>query len=183
MKIRQGFVSNSSTSSFICHVCGEKFTGMDASPSDFDCDECGVGHIMCRSHLNNSKNFRVDGCEHSFDRGDNKFCSECGNPSIVEKERYDEDGTLASEYCPVCQFEIYAEDEMAKYLERTREISRDDVFAKIKEMNKRRKKIYDAEYITHVCEKFKLTDDIIMEEVRSKFFNHKEYSRFINERH
>ena len=182
MKTRNGFVSNSSVSSFICHVCGEEFTGQDASPSDFDCSECDSGHVMCNSHIGEIKPVKVDGCTHSFDRDNNKFCSECGSPSQIEKEPYDEGGNVSIEYCPVCQFKIYAEGEMAKYLEKTREVSREDVFAKIKAINKRRKKLYDSEYITHVCEQFELTDDILMEEIRAKFNNHKEYSEFIYEK-
>ena len=40
MKIRYGFVSNSSSSSFTCLVCGSTESGMDACASDFDFVEC-----------------------------------------------------------------------------------------------------------------------------------------------
>ena len=45
MKIRSGFVSNSSTTSFICSVCGEVETGQDACAEDFGMSECDRGHI------------------------------------------------------------------------------------------------------------------------------------------
>jgi hypothetical protein len=81
--------------------------------------------------------------------------------------------------CPICQLDTYCENEMARYLEKTREISRDEVFAKIKEMNKRRKKLYDAEYISYVCEKFGLTDNKLLSEVKDKFGNWDNYIEFI----
>lgn len=50
MKTRSGFVSNSSSSSFTCNVCGESQSGMDMSLSDFDMFECENGHTVCNGH-------------------------------------------------------------------------------------------------------------------------------------
>jgi hypothetical protein len=50
MKIRSGFVSNSSSSSFTCDVCGDTESGMDCSPRDFDMETCVNGHTFCLSH-------------------------------------------------------------------------------------------------------------------------------------
>jgi hypothetical protein len=50
MKTRKGFVSNSSTSSFLCEVCGSIEAGRDASPSDFGMSECVHGHVFCDCH-------------------------------------------------------------------------------------------------------------------------------------
>jgi len=44
MKVRTGFVSNSSTSSFICDICGEVEAGYDLSLSDVDMHQCVNGH-------------------------------------------------------------------------------------------------------------------------------------------
>lgn len=46
MKFRLGFVSNSSTSCFICQICGEVDGSMDASASDFGILECVNGHTF-----------------------------------------------------------------------------------------------------------------------------------------
>jgi len=190
MKTRQGFVSNSSTSSFICNVCGEKFTGMDAGPSDFDCVACSNGHIICNSHLKDlppvppTPPVITNGCKHEFDRETMNFCPTCGKKAtevIVGDDEDDEDdyGDLRPSQCPVCRLEIYAENEMSRYLEKTREITRDEVFAKVKEMNKRRRKLYEAEYITYVCQKFELTDEILMEEIKERFESWDKYKQFI----
>ena len=50
MKTRKGWVANSSTSCFICDVCGTMEGGMDMDLSDFDMSECENGHTVCDSH-------------------------------------------------------------------------------------------------------------------------------------
>jgi len=181
MKIRNGFVSNSSTSSFVCDICGEVYEGWDAYPTDpdYDCSICPNEHIMCNSHLEGLEiePDMVKGCDHDFDRDKCKFCPECGKEAWVEDE--EQDGNLSSKCCPICQFKDYSESEMATYLEKTRGVSRDEVFAKVKAINRRRKKLYDSEYITHVCEKFSLTDETILKEVKDKFGVFEKYSEFL----
>lgn len=157
MKVRNGFVSNSSTSSFICCVCGEVYTGWDASPSEFDCVQCVNGHIMCDEHLKIERSELTEEQEADLD---------------------DYDCSMHTSQCPICQFETYSESEMVKYLEKTRGINKDEVFAKVKDMNKRRKKLYNAEYISYVCEKFELTDDILLSEIKEKFSTWDEYNSF-----
>lgn len=49
MKIRNGFVSNSSSSSFICEVCGTIESGWDACIEDMDMIRCIGGHELCKS--------------------------------------------------------------------------------------------------------------------------------------
>lgn len=55
MKIRSGFVSNSSSSSFTCNVCGTTESGYDASLSDMGMFECVNGHTICDSHQVNAE--------------------------------------------------------------------------------------------------------------------------------
>ena len=68
---------------------------------------------------------------------------------------------------------------MSSYLEKTRGISRSEVFAKVKEVNKRRRKLYESEYITYVCEKFSLTDDILLKEIKDKIVTFDKYAAFL----
>jgi len=51
MKRRSGLVSNSSSSSFTCDVCGETESGMDMGLDDFEMVRCTEGHIVCNYHL------------------------------------------------------------------------------------------------------------------------------------
>ena len=55
-KIRNGFVSNSSSSSFICNVCGVSVSGMDMCLSESGMIRCINGHTFCETHhiINNT---------------------------------------------------------------------------------------------------------------------------------
>ena len=46
MKVRRGFVSNSSSSSFVCVITGNVESGYDASLSDCGFVECAKGHVF-----------------------------------------------------------------------------------------------------------------------------------------
>lgn len=154
MKIRNGFVSNSSTSSFICDICGQEYTGWDACPQDegYDCSVCENEHTMCNSHLKKVKYI-------TGDFGDK---------------------VVSAQDCPICNFETYAENEMVSYLEKTRNIEKQEVFNKVKSINKRRKKLHNVEYITYVCEKFSLTDETLLKEIKDKFNDYNAYRQFIS---
>lgn len=51
MKLRMGFVSNSSSSSFVCDVSGEVESGWDLSLSDCDYYQCESGHTFAGCYL------------------------------------------------------------------------------------------------------------------------------------
>ena len=57
MKVRNGFVSNSSSSSFVCDVCGAIESGYDASLEDFDMQECVNGHEFHTDCMEDTPNF------------------------------------------------------------------------------------------------------------------------------
>jgi hypothetical protein len=66
MKIRTAFVSNSSSSSFCLFGVKTDIEELQAVfKEDFACKQ-------------------VAGCEHDFDRTDNKYCCECGKPAFIE---------------------------------------------------------------------------------------------------
>ena len=51
MKLRKGFVSNSSSSSFVCDVCGYTESGWDMSLEEAEMYECENGHTFCEGHI------------------------------------------------------------------------------------------------------------------------------------
>lgn len=94
MKLRIGFISNSSSSSFICQISGEEVCGMDISMYDAQMAQCERGHLMCQSYIeiyttNKSINEEWnDWKEHDDWRYDfpSKFCPICGLDHILESD-------------------------------------------------------------------------------------------------
>lgn len=99
MKARKGFVSNSSSSSFICDVCGEQSSGWDMTYQDAEMVCCKNGHEFCEVHL----------------IGGNKTLERLEDE---DREDYDEEWRyeLPIEYCPICQMEVVTDSDMVKYL-------------------------------------------------------------------
>lgn len=191
MKVRCGFVSNSSTSSFVCDICSEKYTGWDASAYDegWDCSICPNNHTFCNSHLNDFGLKHVDviqpvinGCEHVFDREKMNFCPECGAKSKVKDEDCYMEGTIDSSACPICLLLTYSNSQMVRYLGKTRDVTKEEVFAIIKKKNKRRRKLYDEEYVSYICEKEGITDDELMKEIKNRFGTYDEFVKFLYKR-
>jgi DNA-directed RNA polymerase subunit RPC12/RpoP len=89
MKIRLGFVANSSSTSYVCNVCKEIMTlndGDDASEVMLFCEN---GHEICREHVE---------YKHKI------------------QEVLDEEENLKEEFCPICSFEVLDTDDIRKYL-------------------------------------------------------------------
>lgn len=79
--------------------------------------------------------------------------------------------------CPICQFIEYSQNDMAKYLEKKYGVSRADVFTEVKKVNRRRKKLYDSEYITHVCKMHDLDPIQIASGWKTEFGSYREFSK------
>ncbi len=77
--------------------------------------------------------------------------------------------------CPICQFIEYSEYDLSAYLLKEYGVPRDEVFAKVKQLNKRRKKLYENEYITYVCKKFDLNPTEIVAGWKEKFGTYKNF--------
>jgi hypothetical protein len=145
MKIRKGFVSNSSSSSYICDICGEQAVGYDISLSDYEMYQCVNGHIFCESHMkaipveyllikasleenvtkwteyynqNNSQNYK-----HYMDDAIQEL-NDFNQLSEVEADDLDDYGDLLSElryeypaeFCPICRFDYLSKDDLYKYI-------------------------------------------------------------------
>lgn len=154
MKIRIGFVSNSSSSSFICEICNHTETVYDSSYREAGFAQCINEHVFCEEHLIN--------------RSDN-------DDDIVEDDYLGD--VYPEKCCPICQFQEYSQSELSQYLLEKYNIARDVVFAEIKAVNKRRKKLYSYEYIEYVFKKYNLTDDGVLEELKNTYTT---YENFMN---
>ncbi|MFA5670633.1 MAG: hypothetical protein WCY37_03555 [Candidatus Dojkabacteria bacterium] len=188
MKIRAGFVSNSSSSSFVCEICGEIGSGWDASPADVGMIECKNGHVFC--------------VEHALD------CDENGNRPYSEVDEYcphctkaypDEDkenfiissetgccyscgeSSFGDEVCPICAFTMASNHDLARYLEKITGVSRSEAFEQVKALNKRRKKLYDNEYVMYVAVKHNIQTTALLEELKTKFGTYEAFMKFLGD--
>lgn len=142
MKLRYGFVSNSSSCSFVCCICGEIESGMDACLSDFEMSSCINGHEF---HHECAK---IDDPESAYDtfEAKKKYVISCiENAKITswytktDKETeleevkvyteenneeelndsfndYFADHGISKELCPICNMKCFTDSDLMEYL-------------------------------------------------------------------
>lgn len=121
MKIRSGFVSNSSTSSFICSICGTIEAGRDCCLEDFLMVECENGHVYHTDCVPES--LRVDGFDEMHSDNDD-------DDDNGDDDNWNE--SVKATKCPLCRFEIIAEEDLIAYLKMQVNKSNDEIAAEIK---------------------------------------------------
>jgi len=116
MKTRKGFISNSSTTSFICDVCGELFAERDCGIDDAQMFQCVNEHTVCESHMVNQERY-----DQYIDSEDNEGLYK-----------------VPVECCPICQMEKVSKFELDAYLLRISVYSsREEVEKAIKDQFKK----------------------------------------------
>lgn len=144
MKIRTGFVSNSSSSSFTCNVCGEEYSGYDASLEDGEMWQCERGHTFCESHLVVEADDEISRIyllgERSYIEDDEKAKIKALNAEELEEYlEYNEDCMYDMRYelpsccCPICNFVSIDPEEATKYLMLKNSLTMDTLKAKIRD--------------------------------------------------
>ena len=190
MKFRKDFVTNSSSSSYVCEICGRSESGWDLCLSECEMMQCVNGHIFCcdealekptkeemiKMILENAWNIHYDYAAHDD--------IEVSEEELLNMDEYtlfedfmSEDGyyDVLESVCPICNFIEYSEYDLSAYLLKEYGVSRDEVFAEVKQLNKRRKKLYENEYITYVCKKFDLNPTEIVAGWKEKFGTYKNF--------
>jgi hypothetical protein len=100
MKIRLGFVSNSSSSSFVCEVCEDSFESYDEGISHFNLVMCeDHDHLFCEAH-------RINPIANKDDRNQDVY-------TMIEHE--DDDDRIDSIHCPICQLKVITKDMVMDY--------------------------------------------------------------------
>ena len=195
MKFRKDFVTNSSSSSYVCEICGRDETGYDLSLCDCDMYECVNGHVFC--------------CDEALEKPTKKEMLQMILENEWNKEKWDreirshrdfleeeladmDEDDLFEEFCsdgynygvpecmcPICQFIEYSEYDLSAYLLKQYGVSREEVFAEVKQFNKRRKKLYENEYITYVCKEFELNPTEIVAGWKEKFGTYSEFKKWL----
>ena len=196
MKFRKDFVTNSSSSSYVCEICGRAESGWDMGLSEAEMMECVNGHTFCCDEAlekPSKKELIKMILENEWNKGvwdykvkDSRDYTEKELSDMEEDWLWD---NLCSEddghyevpecVCPICQFIEYSEYDLSEYLSKEYGVSRDEVFAEVKQINKRRKKLYENEYITYVCKKFELNPTEIVTNWKEKFGTYSEFKKWL----
>lgn len=187
MKYRKDFVTNSSSSSFVCDICGNEISGWDCSPKDGEMFGCVNCHIICNEHVLTPSREKllelireVESYYSFIEPLTEEELSEMSNDDIIDEilsECYC--GEVPEELCPICQFEEYSSKDMANYLLTKYKISKDEVFEEIKKKNKRRRKLYDFEYISFVTNKLGLNLGDIQSSWKRKYKTYRNFKESI----
>ena len=174
MKIRTGFVSNSSSSSFICDVTGDVESGWDMTLGEAGMCQCENGHTFSNEYLVceledipfEAKARIVAEWEIPIYYDDRpieerrkerkekieKFLAETSDAEIMtlfEEEEYNDEikysSELPEEMCPICSFKEFS--------------------------------LYDIK--TFLYRKLNKTNEEIMDEIRKDFKNYDEFRKYI----
>jgi len=198
MKIRSGFVSNSSTSSFVCVLCGRQEAGYDLTLSEAGMIECVNGHVICEDEMCEE---RKDPSNYSLKEKKEAVLKHVGEESKigrliksnqitdeeVEEEfqiylsetEYDGYHEVDEKFCPICQMIEFSNADLSRYLLKKTGVTREEVFELVKQANKKRKKLYDNEYVMYVLQKCGIEMISLINEIKSQFKTYRAFMEHI----
>jgi hypothetical protein len=107
MKIRTSFVSNSSSSSFICMVSGSVEGGYDISLREAGMCECVNGHIFCDQYrLVKPQTVQDLGIDEDDNYEDDNY----------EDDNYEDDNyNIPANQCPICTLKYITDADLLVY--------------------------------------------------------------------
>jgi len=126
MKIRNGFVSNSSSSSFVCDICGASEVIYDGEGGE-NYLNCEHGHSLCATHVKNQKKTVEQLRQLLIDDAKGwmkpeELERETAEINEMSKEELEEawyevnSGELLESECPICSFKTLTNDDLMDYL-------------------------------------------------------------------
>lgn len=205
MKFRKGFVTNSSSTSYICDISGEKSDVVWDSVSAQECGYavCSLEHIFLEEFtievsdeeiLEWLKPFR-ENMRNWYEAEDYEDVVEefTRIGTVSEEEREDfinwcrrniggfEDSLLPIE-CPICQMQEFSTYDLQRYLEKKTNVTDEEVLEYVKSKNKRRRRTYTIDHVDYALMKLKMSMKEVKDEIREKFKNYKEFNEYLRQK-
>jgi len=162
MKIRTCFVSNSSSSSCVCDLCGKTETGWDLCVGDAGMFICVNDHTVCQDEAVIDFNDWIDERERRELAGESMEPAEYGVPE---------------KYCPFCCMIEFTQSDLKRYLYQKTHIPDEKVLAEVKAANKHRKKLYASEYVMYVLGLCGIKTEDLIKEIKEKFSSYAEFRK------
>ena len=205
MKIRKGFVTNSSSTSYICEISGEK------SDIVWDTEDMrDVGFVRCSNEHIFLEDFILDVSEEKILEYIRSYANDiykwvekhedyemlslaeefAKTGTVNEKEQeeffdycrkyYFEDfhGVLPIE-CPICQMQEFSMYDLIDYLSKKTNITDKEVLEYVKSKNKRRKRTYAIDHVNYALMKLDMTIEELKDEIRNNFKSYDEFENHI----
>ena len=201
MKIRHGFVTNSSSTSYICEITGHTETFYDSEDyRDYGFLRCDNEHCFLEEFaldvtkdktLEQMRGEMIEFYEqwielkaYNFENKKAQLDSVISANDEEISDLYegfceDKEYDVRPSQCPICSFQAFSQRELKLYLQKKYGITDDEVFAIVKQQNKRRKKLYDTEYISYVMQHKSLTEAELLQSVKAEFGNWQAYYNYI----
>jgi hypothetical protein len=141
MKKRSGFVSNSSSSSFICDVSGGVESGWDLCLSDSEMAECENGHTFYTHYASFDEEIKNKIIKRVTSEEYKGYYSDEDAVGIIKEadslddlfELDDMRYSLFKECCPICSMHNVSSDDRAAYALTLLDMSAKELTKKIKE--------------------------------------------------
>ena len=135
MKIRTDFVTNSSSTCYVCEISGEKEAtgnGDDTTRQDLGFMVCEKGHWFKSKYAIQDEDTIRKALENKIKEINSKNHSECEKASEIQEMIEELPGSIGyiveedpfgcgvpSEMCPICQMEYISEKHILKYLSKS----------------------------------------------------------------
>lgn len=121
MKKRLGFVSNSSSSSFMCVVCEEMESGMDATLEDVEMVACAQNHEFHTGCVKDEAKTALDAY----------LNTEPGEDDENGDDYYERRYNVSSDICPICSMKALLPAEEVAYLRKKLGVTQEAVLAEV----------------------------------------------------
>lgn len=173
MKYRRDFVTNSSSSCFICDICGREECGYDLCLSDIDMGQCVNVHTFCDEDMfaYADKSLWIDKIiENNWNM--NYYTKTLIPREDLEKlnirnlfDNFIKDSSSRPEFCcPICSFKKYEYSDIARYFN--------------KKYEPRPPLTETIDYIVSICKKYDLIPHEVVESWKKEFNSYHDFDEY-----